>query len=112
MFALLFMRVVYQGTFFKKLQICWFMYLQVRYVLRCVFGKPKKAPPPLQKLSPEEMVSVLWNGEGSLVEQLLECITPHIIDDRILQDLRSKIRTRDPLNSANIEKDLRRSLLW
>lgn len=101
-----------EGVYNQRLQNLALTLDKVRYVLRCVFGKPKKAPPPLQKLSPEEMVSVLWNGEGSLVEQLLECITPHIIDDRILQDLRSKIRTRDPLNSANIEKDLRRSLLW
>lgn len=86
--------------------------LQVRYVLRCVFGNPKEAPPPLQKLSPGEMVSVLWNGEGSLVDQLLECIAPHIIDDRILQDLKSKIRAHSPSNSGNNEKDLRKSLLW
>ena len=87
------------------------MYLQVRYVLRCVFGNPKEAPPPLQKLSPEEMVSVLWNGEGSLVHQLLECIAPHI-DDHMLQDLKLKIRAQDPSHSGNFEKDLRKSLLW
>lgn len=87
------------------------MCLQVRYVLRCVFGNPKQAPPPLQKLSPEEMASVLWNGEGSLVNQLLECIAPHITD-HMLQDLRGEIRTHDPSNSGNIEKDLHKSLLW
>lgn len=86
--------------------------MQVRYVLRCVFGNPKEAPPPIQKLSPEEMVSVLWNGEGSLVDKLLECIAPHIIDNSILQDFKSEIRAHDPSNSGSIEKELRKSLLW
>jgi len=85
--------------------------MQVRYVLRCVFGDPKKAPPPLQKLSPQEMVSAVWNGEGSLVSELLDCIAPHV-DDRILLDLKSKIRAHDPSDSGNVEKELRRSLLW
>ncbi|KAK7259458.1 hypothetical protein RIF29_25066 [Crotalaria pallida] len=32
---------------------------RVRYVMRCIFGDPRKAPPPLEKLSPEEIVSFL-----------------------------------------------------
>lgn len=101
-----------EGVYNQRLQNLALTLDKVRYVLRCVFGNPKEAPPPLQKLSPEEMVSVLWNGKGSLVDQLFDCITPHILDDRMLQDLRSKIRAHDPSNSGNIEKDLRKSLLW
>ncbi|KNA15540.1 hypothetical protein SOVF_097420 isoform A [Spinacia oleracea] len=101
-----------EGVYNQRLQNLALTLDKVRYVLRCVFGNPKEAPPPLQKLSPGEMVSVLWNGEGSLVDQLLECIAPHIIDDRILQDLKSKIRAHSPSNSGNNEKDLRKSLLW
>lgn len=100
-----------EGVYNQRLQNLALTLDKVRYVLRCVFGDPKKAPPPLQKLSPKEMVTVLWNGEGSLVDELLECITPHV-DDRMLQDLRSKIRAHDPLSSGNIEKELRKSLLW
>ncbi|XP_021746148.1 histone-lysine N-methyltransferase ATXR3-like [Chenopodium quinoa] len=101
-----------EGVYNQRLQNLALTLDKVRYVLRCVFGNPKEAPPPLQKLSPEEMVSVLWSGEGSLVNQLLECIAPHIIDDRILLDLKSNIRAHTPSSSGNLEKDLRKSLLW
>lgn len=79
--------------------------------MRCVFGDPKKAPPPLEKLSPIEAVSLLWKGEGSLVEELLECICPHV-DGSILSELKLKIHAHDPSNSKDIEKELHKSLLW
>jgi len=85
--------------------------LQVRYVMRCIFGDPRKAPPPLEKLSPEATVSFLWKGEGSFVEELLKCIAPHIEED-ILKDLKLKIHNHDPSNSVDIQKELRKSLLW
>ncbi|KAJ9170119.1 hypothetical protein P3X46_018250 [Hevea brasiliensis] len=74
---------------------------KVRYVMRCVFGDPKKAPPPLERLSPEETVSFLWKGEGSLVEELLQCMAPHV-DASILNDLKSKIHARDLSEFRNI----------
>lgn len=85
--------------------------MQVRYVMRCIFGDPKKAPPPLVRLSPKEVVSYLWKGEGSLVEELLQCMAPHV-DDNVLNDLKSKIRDHDPSGSDDIQKELRQSLLW
>jgi hypothetical protein len=85
--------------------------LQVRYVMRCIFGDPRKAPPPLEKLSPEEVVSSLWKGEGSFVEELLQCIAAYV-EEGVLNDLRSKIHARDPSSSADIQKELRKSLLW
>ncbi|KAH9614532.1 hypothetical protein KSS87_020109 [Heliosperma pusillum] len=100
-----------EGVYSQRLQNLALTLDKVRYVLRCVFGDAKKAPPPLQKLSPEEMVSVLWNGEGSLVDELLESIAPHV-DNRLVQDLKLKIRAHDPSSSANVEKELRKSLLW
>lgn len=85
--------------------------LQVRYVMRCIFGDPRKAPPPIEKLSPEAIVSSLWKGEGSFVEELLQCISAHVEED-ILNDLKSKIHAHDPSGSEDIQKELRKSLLW
>lgn len=79
--------------------------------MRCVFGDPKKAPPPLERLSAEEVVSFLWNGEGSLVEELLQCMAPHM-EDGMLSELKPKIRAHDPSGSDDIHKELQKSLLW
>ncbi|XP_074303506.1 histone-lysine N-methyltransferase ATXR3 isoform X2 [Silene latifolia] len=100
-----------EGVYSQRLQNLALTLDKVRYVLRCVFGDAKKAPPPLQKLSPEEMVSVLWNGEGSLVDELLQSMASNV-DNRVVQDLKLKIRAHDPSSSANVEKELRKSLLW
>ena len=85
--------------------------MQVRYVLRCVFGDPKIAPPPLEKLNPEDLISVLWKGEGSLVEELLQSMTPHTEAD-LLNELKSKIRAHDPSASDYLNRELQKSLLW
>jgi hypothetical protein len=79
--------------------------------MRCVFGDPKKAPPPLERLSPEAIVSFLWKGEGSFVEELLQCIAPHV-EEGILNDLKSKIHAHDPSGSNDVQKELQKSLLW
>ncbi|XP_031254562.1 histone-lysine N-methyltransferase ATXR3 isoform X2 [Pistacia vera] len=100
-----------EGVYNQRLQNLAVTLDKVRYVMRCVFGDPKKAPPPLEKLSPEETVSFLWKGEGSLVEELLECIAPHVEVD-ILNDLKFKIHARDPSDSDDIQKELQKSLLW
>ncbi|KAL9243849.1 hypothetical protein vseg_017688 [Gypsophila vaccaria] len=100
-----------EGVYSQRLQNLALTLDKVRYVLRCVFGDPKIAPPPLQKLSPEEMVSVLWNGEGSVVGELLASMASHV-DNREVHDLKLKIRAHDPSNSDNVEKEIRRSLLW
>lgn len=80
--------------------------------MRCVFGDPKEAPPPLERLSPEAVVSFIWKGEGSLVEELLQCLSPHLEESGLLYDLKAKIRARDPSRSGDIGKELRKSLLW
>ncbi|KAL0328237.1 UNVERIFIED_CONTAM: Histone-lysine N-methyltransferase ATXR3, partial [Sesamum calycinum] len=85
--------------------------IMVRYVMRCVFGDPKKAPPPLERLSPEEAVSYLWKGEGSLVEELIQCMAPHM-EDVTLRDLKAKIHAHDPSGYDDTEMKLRKSLLW
>ncbi|RWW20568.1 hypothetical protein GW17_00015319 [Ensete ventricosum] len=82
----------------------------VRYVMRCTFGDPKKAPPPVEKLTAEGVVSVLWKGEGSLVEDLLHSMAPHVEAD-LLSDLKSKIQAHNPSGSSNIQTELRKSLL-
>ncbi|XP_022742735.1 histone-lysine N-methyltransferase ATXR3-like isoform X2 [Durio zibethinus] len=100
-----------EGVYNQRLQNLAITLDKVRYVMRCVFGDPKKAPPPIERLSPEEAVSFLWKGEGSLVEELLQCMAPHVEDD-MLNNLKSKIRAHDPLGSDNILKELQKSLLW
>ena len=79
--------------------------------MRRVFGDPKMAPPPLEKLSAEDLVSVLWKGEGSLVEELLQSMVPHMEVD-LLNELKSKIRAHDPSASDHLNRELRKSLLW
>lgn len=79
--------------------------------MRCIFGDPRKAPPPLEKLSPEAAVSFLWKGEDSFVEELLQCIAPHVEEDA-LNDLKVKIQSHDPSGSGDTQKELQKSLLW
>ncbi|CAN0914646.1 Histone-lysine N-methyltransferase ATXR3 [Linum grandiflorum] len=100
-----------EGVYNQRLQNLAVTLDKVRYVMRCIFGDPKKAPPPLERLSPEETVSVLWKGEGSLVEELLQCMAPHMDSDK-LNDLKTKIRAHDPSDSANVKKELHKALLW
>ncbi|WJX69129.1 hypothetical protein P8452_53417 [Trifolium repens] len=100
-----------EGVYNQRLQNLAVTLDKVRYVMRCIFGDPGKAPPPLEKLSPEEVVSSLWKGEGSFVEELLQCMAAYV-EEGILNDLRSKVHARDPSSSADIQKELRKSLLW
>ncbi|XP_058729581.1 histone-lysine N-methyltransferase ATXR3-like isoform X1 [Vicia villosa] len=100
-----------EGVYNQRLQNLAVTLDKVRYVMRCVFGDPMKAPPPLEKLSPEAVVSLLWKGEDSFVEELLQCLTPHV-EESTLNDLKSKTRARDPLNSKDIQKAIQKSLLW
>lgn len=79
--------------------------------MRCVFGDPKKAPPPLERLRPEAAVSYLWKGEGSFVEELIQCMAPHT-EDATLRDLKARIHAHDPSGSDDSEMKLRKSLLW
>ncbi|CAL5399245.1 unnamed protein product [Camellia sinensis] len=100
-----------EGVYNQRLQNLALTLDKVRYVMRCVFGDPKKAPPPLERLSPEAAVSFLWKAEGSLVDELIQCMAPHM-DDSMLNDLKSKIRAHDPSGSDDIQKELWRSLIW
>ncbi|KAG8386975.1 hypothetical protein BUALT_Bualt03G0204500 [Buddleja alternifolia] len=100
-----------EGVYNQRLQNLALTIDKVRYVMRCVFGDPKKAPPPLERLSPEAAVSYLWKGEGSFVEELIQCMAPHM-DDVTLRDLKAKIRAHDPSCSDDIEMELRKSLFW
>jgi hypothetical protein len=100
-----------EGVYNQRLQNLALTLDKVRYVMRCNFGDPKKAPPPLEKLTPEESVSHIWKGEGSLIEELIQCMAPHM-DDSLLKELKSNIRAHDPSGSDNIQKDLRKSLIW
>ncbi|KAK4437322.1 Histone-lysine N-methyltransferase ATXR3 [Sesamum alatum] len=100
-----------EGVYNQRLQNLALTIDKVRYVMRCVFGDPKKAPPPLERLSPEEAVSYLWKGEGSLVEELIQCMAPHM-EDVTLRDLKAKIHAHDPSGYDDTEMKLRKSLLW
>ncbi|KAK4769853.1 hypothetical protein SAY87_030385 [Trapa incisa] len=100
-----------EGVYNQRLQNLAITLDKVRYVMTCAFSDPKKAPPPLERLNPEEAVSFLWSGEGSLVEELFDCITPHS-DADILNELKSKINEHDPSGSDDLQMALKRSLLW
>ncbi|XP_008793621.3 histone-lysine N-methyltransferase ATXR3-like [Phoenix dactylifera] len=100
-----------EGVYNARLQNVALTLDKVRYFIRCVFGDPKKAPPPLQKLSPGGLVSVLWKGEGSLVEELLHSMAPNMEAD-LLSELKAKIHAHDPSGSDNLQRELRKSLLW
>ncbi|KAI9379093.1 hypothetical protein POPTR_017G041100v4 [Populus trichocarpa] len=100
-----------EGVYNQRLQNLAVTLDKVRYVMRCIFGDPKLAPPPLEKLTPKETVSFLWKEEGSLVEELLQCMSPHM-DGEMLNDLKSKIYAHDPSDSDDIPKAIQKSLLW
>ncbi|KAJ0511149.1 hypothetical protein HanIR_Chr11g0548751 [Helianthus annuus] len=71
---------------------------------------PKPAPSLLERLSPKE-VSHIWKGEGSFVEELIQCIAPHL-EDGYLSEVRSSIRPHDPSSSDDVLGALRKSLIW
>ncbi|KAK7312744.1 hypothetical protein VNO77_36837 [Canavalia gladiata] len=100
-----------EGVYNQRLQNLAVTLDKVRYVMRCIFGDPLKAPPPLEKLSVEEVVSFLWKGKDSFVEELLQCLSPHV-EESTLNDLKSKIYARDPSSSGDIQKEVQTSLLW
>ncbi|XP_022845527.1 histone-lysine N-methyltransferase ATXR3-like [Olea europaea var. sylvestris] len=100
-----------EGVYNQRLQNLALTLDKVRYVMRCVFGDPKKAPPPLERLSPEAAVSYVWKGESSVVEELIQCMAPHM-EDGMLRDLKAKVRAHDPSGSGDLEMELRKSLLW
>ncbi|XP_073279990.1 histone-lysine N-methyltransferase ATXR3-like [Primulina huaijiensis] len=100
-----------EGVYNQRLQNLALTIDKVRYVMRCVFGDPKKAPPPLERLNPESAVSYIWKGEGSFVEELIQGMAPHL-DDVLLRDIKAKIRAHDPSGSDDIRMELRESLLW
>ncbi|XP_064946574.1 histone-lysine N-methyltransferase ATXR3-like isoform X2 [Musa acuminata AAA Group] len=100
-----------EGVYNARLQNIALTLDKVRYVMRSVFGDPKKAPPLVEKLNAEGLISILWRGEGSLVEDLLHSMAPHVEAD-LLSDLKSKIQAHDPSGSDDIQSELRKSLLW
>lgn len=79
--------------------------------MKKVFGDPKEAPPLVEKLTPKEVISFIWKGEGSFVDELIQSIAPHM-EDGHLTELRSSIRSHDPSSSDDIQTALRKSLLW
>ncbi|PWA74297.1 F-box domain, cyclin-like protein [Artemisia annua] len=100
-----------EGVFNQRIQNLALTLDKVRYVMKTVFGDPKRAPPLLEKLTPKEVVSFIWKGEGSLVDELMQCIGPQM-EDGYLNELRSNIRARDPSSSEDIQGSLRKSLIW
>ncbi|KAK9155920.1 hypothetical protein Sjap_003400 [Stephania japonica] len=100
-----------EGVYNQRLQNLAVTLNKVKYVMKCGFGDPKLAPPPLEKLNPEAVVSALWKGEGSFLEEILQCMTPHVGED-LLNKLKSKIDSHDPSASDDVMGQLHKSLLW
>lgn len=100
-----------EGVYNQRLQSLAITLDKVRYIIRKLHQDPTKAPPPLRKVKAAELVSLLWKGEHSLVEELLRCMGPYVDADR-LNRLKQQIHAHDPSGSKNVEKGLRESLLW
>lgn len=100
-----------EGVYNQRLQNLAVTLDKVRYVMRCVFGDAKKAPPPVERLKPDEVVSFIWKGEGSFVKELLQSMAPHV-EEVTLNELKSKIHARNPSDYNDIQEELRKSLLW
>ncbi|XP_076917425.1 histone-lysine N-methyltransferase ATXR3-like [Bidens hawaiensis] len=100
-----------EGVFNQRIQNLALTLDKVRYVMKNVFGDPKRAPPLLERLTSKEVVSHIWKGEGSFVEELIQCIAPHL-EDGHLSEIRASIRTHDPSSSDDILAALRKSLIW
>jgi len=100
-----------EGVYNQRLQSLAITLDKVRYIIRKLHQDPTKAPPPLRKLKAAELVSLLWKGEQSLVEELLRCMGPYVDAER-LNRLKQQIHAHDPSGSKNVEKGLRESLLW
>ncbi|KAL6543513.1 hypothetical protein OROHE_010135 [Orobanche hederae] len=79
--------------------------------MRCIFNDPKEAAHPLERLSPEATTFYIWKGDGSFVEELIECMTPYT-EDVSLRELKAKIHAYDPSCSNDTEMKPRKSLLW
>lgn len=100
-----------EGVYNQRLQSLAITLDKVRYIIRKLHQDPTKAPPPLRKLKAAELVSLLWKGDQSLVEELLRCMGPYVDAER-LNRLKQQIHAHDPSGSKNVEKGLRESLLW
>ncbi|KAL6552637.1 hypothetical protein OROHE_008001 [Orobanche hederae] len=100
-----------EGVYNQRLQNLALTINKVKYVMRCAFSDLKKAPPILERLIPEAAASYIWKGDGSFVEELIECMTPHT-EDVALRELKAKIHSHDPSCSNDTEMKIRKSLLW
>ncbi|EPS70938.1 hypothetical protein M569_03815, partial [Genlisea aurea] len=100
-----------EGVYNQRLQNLALTIDKVRYVMRCVFGDPKRAAPPLERLTAEDTASYFWKSEGSFVEELTHFLAPHM-DESALRDLKAKINAHDPSGSYDTEMKLQKSLLW
>ncbi|XP_071698145.1 histone-lysine N-methyltransferase ATXR3-like [Rutidosis leptorrhynchoides] len=100
-----------EGVFNQRIQNLALTLDKVRYVMKTVFGDPKRAPPLLEKLTSKQVASFIWKGEGSFVNELMQCLAPHL-EDAYLNELKSSIRAHDPSSSDDIQGGLRKSLLW
>ena len=52
--------------------------LQVRYVMRCIFGDPKNAPPPMVRWGGKRLVSVIWKRDSGNGAELLQWMGHHV----------------------------------
>ena len=78
--------------------------------MRCAFGDPKRAPPPLERLSPDELVTEIWTGEKSLVKELLQYLVPHL-QPSAMDELQTKVLAHLP-SGSDLASELKKSLLW
>ncbi|XP_051124963.1 histone-lysine N-methyltransferase ATXR3-like isoform X2 [Andrographis paniculata] len=100
-----------EGVYNQRIQNLAITIHKVKYVMRCLFDDPKEAPPPLERLSPEAVVSHLWEGEGSFVDELLRSMAPRVSRKR-LKNLKTMIHARGSFGPYLQETKFQNSLKW
>lgn len=99
------------GVFNSRLQNLAITLDKVRYVFKELYTDSTKAPPPLRKLEPRELISLIWKDENSVVAELLRGMAYNGSKDQMLE-FKHKVREHEPAESGNVEKNLQQSLLW
>ncbi|BBN01324.1 [histone H3]-lysine4 N-trimethyltransferase ATXR3 [Marchantia polymorpha subsp. ruderalis] len=97
-----------EGVYNQRLQNLTITLDKVRHILTELFDKPGLAPPPVRKLDLKEMVQWIWKKENSVVNELLQCLAPHLEREKMLQ-FKESVGRNSPNDSGN---NLHLSLLW
>lgn len=97
-----------EGVYNQRLQNLAITLDKVRHILTTNYNNPSLAPPPLRKLDKREMVQWIWKKENSVVNELLQCMTPHLPKEG-MADLKQSMAKHVPNDMGT---NLMECLLW